>query len=456
MGMCPFLGLRSQAMIMRSLRENPYTTTTIVALAPIGIGSIASYFLTFRCCKGISFVPAPGLGYLRWDISLAIWCSLAVIMTLVALLVTLLCKCVFRKQNWSTRIAVLAVVYAILIHQVETKLAEQAGKHLSTIVWGYDPDMLTPHDVAWATKDLELQFEKDGLDHVQTSEKPILTPEECEEFVSYSISHADAWMNSHKAIPPTAYSVFGGDINFGSLAPAAAQRKHKFEPYRPWHDRAPWLSMLAPRWNYIYGFERFMGRESATTGLNQTHIKHVQEIYLRGLRPYLEKVRNGLARHLGTTASHIVMGGDEDTVLHDFSPPSVIVGLPNYVRQWDNNFHVDTIPWGTNVIDERLEEREEEPCLGGHFVHAGTLALELPQDGAGMLWRLGDRKNSRKGFYYYTPYRLGYIATVPGTVLHSIAPYNYTGWMDTKRITLQMFMLQCIDEDSTSTWYVFH
>lgn len=422
--------------------------TVAVALVPNIVGSAASYFLTFRCCNGLAFSPAPGLGYLRWDITLGIWCSLAMLMTLVALLVAFLSKC-FRKQKWS--LPMLAVIYAILIHQGSTRWAEQVGRHLSIAVFGWDDNYVMKHDVTWVDKDMELQFDKEGWSsHVRMSDEPILSREDCEEILSYSYSHADTWMNSHKAIPPTLYGAFGGDINY------AYSRKIEFEPYRPWHNRAPWLSDILPSWNYFYGFKRYMGRETATCGLNQTHVALVQEIYIRGLRPYLEKVRNGLARHMDIASTQIVMGGDEGMVLHDFSPPSVIVGLPNYVRQWDNNYHKDSIKWGTSVIYERLEELGEKPCLGGHHVYGGTLALEVPKDGAGMLWWMDDKENEGYGLQFYTPYHQGFLATVPSTVLHSIAPYQYGGWTDTKRITLQMFMLQCIDEHSASTLYVFH
>ena len=89
-----------------SLKENSYLKTTAVALVPIGLGSAASYFLTFRCCDGVAMVPAPGLGYLRWDITVAIWMACAVCMTLVTLLVTLFTKLI-RKPSWSISVLVL-------------------------------------------------------------------------------------------------------------------------------------------------------------------------------------------------------------------------------------------------------------------------------------------------------------------------------------------------------------
>lgn len=432
-----------------NVQSNSYLATIVAALAPLVVSAAASHFLTFSCCDGLSFVPAPFLGYLRWDISYAIYLGLGVFLTLVAVLITFSCKCL--KRNWS--LPLLVVIYAVLIQQGSTKWGLEAGKYMSTVIWGYDPEMVFPRDLEWVTPEMEAQFLKDGLkDHVRTSIEAFLTPQECQEYVDYSIQHADAWMNSHPAIPPTLYAAFGGDINYGRQ-----EIVQEFEPYQPWHDFAPWLSDYLPHWNYYYGLERYMGRESAASGANQTHVKYVQELYTTGLRPYLEKIRHGLARHMDTTPGQIVLGGDAGTVLDDFSPPSVIVGLPNYVRQWDNNFHFDTIPWGTQIIMSKLAQQgHERPCAGGSHVHAGTLALEIPKDGAGMLWWLDDKENPGYGFQFYTPYKLGYMATVPGTVLHSIAPYEYEGWFDTKRITLQMFMLQCVDEDNVSTWYVFH
>jgi hypothetical protein len=347
----------------------------------------------------------------------------------------------------------LAVVYAILIYQglfKQKSWAEETGKYISILEFGWDPKMRTPHDVPWVTKDMERIFEEEGYPHVSVSDEPLLSPEECREYVQYALDHADDWMNSHMAIPPTMYAAFGGDINYGRN-----EINIEFEPHRPWHSRFPWLSKILPRWNYHYGFERFLGRESAA--VNQTFQRHVQHIYLQGLRPKIEKIRQGLARHFDIMPSQIVMGGDKGTILEDFSPPSAMIGLPNYIRQWDNNYHHDSIDWGTEIIYDRLMERGvEEPCDDGHYVYAGTLALEVPSDGAGMLWWLWDE--GKDGWVeYFTPYRLGYIATVPATVGHSIAPYNYTGWFDTKRITLQMFMLECVDdEDDSSTWYVFH
>lgn len=157
----------------------------------------------------------------------------------------------------------VAIVYAILYQQMESSWVTQSAGYIATLNYPGWPDKLsTKHSngVTWVTR-----VDDEGPPDVRVSTRPIFTLEECKEIVSYAFKHADAWMNSYHAVTPTLYAVFGGDINYG-----AAAHSHELnfgKPFWPWHTFAPWLSDYLPNWNFVYGFEQYIGCKSYTIRL---------------------------------------------------------------------------------------------------------------------------------------------------------------------------------------------
>ena len=255
--------------------------------------------------------------------------------------------------------------------------------------------------------------------------------------------------------------MFPGDINQFS------NQLQRFIPENPWKNYLPReLSALLPNYNYQYGFEWDVRRDSRSMLRNQTDIQRMHTLYRQGLAPYLKILRQGMARHFKVHERQVVLGGDQGTALSSFSPPSIVIHLPSRFTQHYLNTHRDNLRRATKRITSMLQKAGEAPCLGQIKTFGGTLALEVPKNGAGMLWwqyvsdnsnnNNSNNKNQRMECFR-TPYHPGTLATIPGEVIHGIGPCQYGGWMDQSRITIQMFMFQCVRErPEDSTWFVFN
>ena len=426
---------------------------------PIVLGALASYWLTFRCCDGMAFSPVPWLGFFRWDVSGAVWLGLLVVAPLLLLPLAWLCARPERSNLLLPVVVVAAAIYArahwtsglggSIGGSIGTRQAAQVLSAVSGQPFYASTDFLTYKksmhlDTWWNELTLASQSAPIGLSipsPVHVLNESVLSASECADAVAFTWAHAAELMHDCSRPIPSAYVTFGGDINF---------ERHSTERHSP------------TSYSFQNGFEGHMGRLTGHHLDDAAHVLHVRKLYREGLAGQLGRVRVALERHLDSPSGRVVLGGDVGSLIEDFAPPSIIIQLPNVLAASLINPHHDRIPWAIDAISRRMASQHAGAKCGerSDSLFGGTIALEIPRSGAGLLWWYESK--TMPLLRLHTPYSLGKLVVVPSHVYHSIAPWPYTGWTDSPRVTMQMFVVRCdvegggMEGGGGSWWYAFH